>query len=54
MEKKPRFDDYLELLNLLDHQGRLIKQQSSIINELTLKTLEQESIISELLLESKV
>lgn len=53
MGRKPRFKDYMELLDLVEHQAQLIKQQSSTISRLTIKVLEQESVITELLQEEE-
>lgn len=51
MEKETRLEDYVELLDLVENQAQLIKHQSSAISRLTIKVLEQESIITELLQE---
>ena len=48
-KSSPRLDDYVELLNLIDYQTSLIKRQSSIISELTIKLLEQDTLIQELM-----
>lgn len=48
-KSRPRLDDYVELLNLIDYQASLIKRQSSIISELTIKLLEQDTLIQELM-----
>ena len=48
-KSRPRLDDYVELLNLIDYQASLIKRQSSIISELNIKLLEQDTLIQELM-----